>query len=132
MNIPEGNPVKDFFNTVAKHILEIERTSAVSLFVISIFLAMNNIAEAAHTATTYIWALAIMFIAVIQFVGIKNDVVIMRLIGSWFSFLIWTWLSFASINMFVYGTAFFIGMFNIVAFISLTNRIQFDWVPQKT
>jgi len=127
----KGNPVKDFFNSITTNILEMERTSAVSLFVISIFLSLNNIAEAGHGTTTYIWAFAIMFISVIQFVGIKNDVVIMRLIGSWFSFVVWTWLSFASINIFVCIVAFLIGMFNIVAFISLTNRIQFDWIIQK-
>jgi len=127
----KGNPVKDFFNSISKNILEIERTSAVSLFVISIFLSLNNIAEASHAPTTYIWALVIMFVSLIQFVGIKNDVVIMRLVGSWFSFVVWTWLSFASINIFVCIVAFLIGMFNIVAFISLTNRIQFDWIIQK-
>lgn len=72
----------------------------------------------------------LMLVSLVQFIGIRYDKVILRLIGTWFSFLVWTWLAFAAINMFLYVTAFCIGIFHILVFVSLSNRIHFDWVPQ--
>ena len=122
--------MREIAQLISDKIIKMEKASSFLLFCFSIMLALSDIKNSA-SSNTYVWAVSLLIVSSIQYIGIKNDKIIMRLIGAWLSFLIWTWLSFVSLNMFIYVTSFMIGIFNVVAFVTLANRISFHLTPNK-
>ena len=116
-------------SSITKRILQVEKAFSVALLFVSITMIINNV-NAASFGITYIWAISLLLISLVQFIGLKSNRILLRLIGSWFSFIIWTWLAFAAINIGISIIALTIGVFNLFIFISLTNRIQFNWIQQ--
>jgi hypothetical protein len=106
---------------------KIEKFSAISLFCFSVFLYISDVFTK-YTIHNYIWLFALITVASIQYIGIKFERIILRLVGTWFSFIVWTWLSFATINTVIDIFSVLIGIFNIIAFILLSNRISFNLI----
>lgn len=112
------------FETQTKYM---ERLSVIVLIFFSIVLAIKNI-DQPHLIVSYVWGVTLIGVSICSFIGIIGDRVILRLAGAWCAFLVWTWLAFVTINIYASIFAILIGTFNIFAFISLSNRIKFDWI----
>lgn len=125
-----GGIMKSIIDAISKKSEKLEKLSAFLLLCFSISIAVSDIVSK-YTTHNYTWIFSLIFISVLQFIGVVNKRIVLRLIGSWFSFIIWTWLSFAAINIYIDIFSFFIGLFNIVSFVLLSNRISFNLTKNK-
>lgn len=105
----------------------IEYLSAFALFMISMVLIKANINNFVSTHSFY-WVFSLLVISATQFISVKFELIPLRICMTWVVGIIWTWLSFATLNNTLSMIAMCIGSFNIYAFVVLVNRVNFDWV----
>lgn len=105
----------------------IEYLSAIALFMISMVLIKANINNLVNTHSLY-WVITLLVISATQFISVKLEWTILRICMAWVVGIIWTWLSFATLNNTLSMIAICIGSFNIYACVNLVNRVNFDWI----
>lgn len=108
--------------------LIVEMLSAMAFLVMSLVLIIfRTIAPELNNSPFWISVFAIF--SILQFMGIafKYDLVLLRICMSWVAGSTWTWLALASINSILAIPVMGIGLFNLYAFVVITNRASIDW-----
>lgn len=108
--------------------LVVELLSAMAFLVMSISLVVfRNIAPDLNNSP--FWISFFFIFSVLQFMGLafKFDLVLLRVCMAWVAGSTWTWLALVSINNILAIPVMGIGLFNLYAFIVITNRTTIDW-----
>lgn len=105
----------------------VELLSAVALFALAMMLTKVNLTQK-FDIHVYFWVISLTIISMVQFISVKINMVVVRLVMAWISGIVWTWFAFTSLNVLTYFPALVIGSLNIYACLLLSNRVHFDWL----
>lgn len=112
----------------SSRIVIVEFLSAISFLMMATGLAIQTFISPDMRSEIF-WAVIFSIIGSMQILSLlyKEDLPFVRICSAWISGTIWVILAYASINSIMAVTVFFIGLFNIYAFVHLVNRANYDW-----